>query len=98
MESPDVFHGKTKRRVYGEHRRFEDNYKTVLGKEDALQKGIGKELEGCQVSGPSAESELKAKNPKVLLNSSGAESKISQSRASELWSTQPKGAPRKRFS
>ena len=37
---PEVFTGKTKRRVYDEQRRFQGNYKTVLGKEESLQKAI----------------------------------------------------------
>ena len=36
--SLDVFHGKTKQRVYDEQRLFLGNYKTVLGKEEDLQK------------------------------------------------------------
>ena len=69
--SPEVFPGKTKRRVYDEQRRFLGNYKTVLGKGDAAQKAIGKDLDGCLASGPFAESELRDKYHKVLLNSLG---------------------------
>ena len=87
---------KTKHRVYGEQRRFLGNYETVLGKEGALQKVTDKDFEGCLVSGPFAEADLKAKYPKVLLNSLGVP-KISQSRTSELWSAKLKGAPPKRL-
>ena len=62
-----------KHRVYDEQREFLGNYKTVLGKEEALQKVIGEELGEGLVSVPFAESELRAKYPRVLLNSLGAE-------------------------
>ena len=47
------------------------------------------------VSGPSAESELRGKYPKVPLNSLGSEIKTLQNRTSEHWPTQPKGADQK---
>ena len=93
MSPPD----ETKQRVYDEHRSSPGSYKTVFGKADALQKVIGKDSEEGLVSGPFAESELRGKYHKVLLNSSGRKSKISQNRTSELWSTQPNGEPTKRF-
>ena len=49
---PEVFPGKTKQRVYDDRRSFLGNYKTVLGKEEALQKVIDKDLEEGLVSGP----------------------------------------------
>ena len=49
---PEVFPGKTKRRIYDDAREFLGNYKTVLGKEEALQKVIDEELEEGLVSGP----------------------------------------------
>ena len=36
--SPEGIHRRTKRRVYDEQRRFVGNYKTVVGKEEALRK------------------------------------------------------------
>ena len=48
---PEVFPGKTKQRVY-DRRNFLGNYKTVLGKEEALQKVIGEDIEEGLVSGP----------------------------------------------
>ena len=62
---------ETKQRVYDEQRRFLGNYKTVLGKEAALQKATDKDLEEGLVSGRFAWSELKEKYHKVLLNSLG---------------------------
>ena len=49
---------KTKQRVYGEQRSFLGNYKTILGKAEALQKVIDKDLEEGLVSGPFALAEL----------------------------------------
>ena len=49
---PGVSHGKTKQRIYDDPREFLGNCKTVLGKEEALQKVIGKDLGGGLVSGP----------------------------------------------
>ena len=40
--SSEVFPGKTKQRVYEDQRNPIGNYKTVLGKEDALRKVIEK--------------------------------------------------------
>ena len=77
--SPEVFPDKTTQRVYDDRRNFLGNYKTVLGKEEALQRVIGKDLEEGLVSGPFSLEQLLAKYPKVLLNSLGAgKSKISQ--------------------
>ena len=47
----DVVHGETKQRVYDNARDFLGNYKTVIGKEDALQKAIGEDLKEGLVSG-----------------------------------------------
>ena len=47
---PDVFTGEAKQRVYGEQRSFLVNYKTVIGKEEALQKVIGEDSEEGLVS------------------------------------------------
>ena len=51
------------------------NYKTVIGKEEDLQKLIDGDLEGCRVSGPCPESELRAKYRKLPINSLGGENK-----------------------
>ena len=67
----EVFTGKTKQRVCDEQREFLGNYKTVVGKEEALQKAIWQDSEEGPVSGPFSESELRAKYHRVLLNSSG---------------------------
>ena len=72
---PEVFPGKTKQRIYDDPREFLGNYKTVLGKEEALQKVIDKDLEEGLVSGPFSWEQLSIKYPKVLLNSLGAEIK-----------------------
>ena len=56
-------------------REFLGNYKTALGKEEALQKVIGKDLEEGLVSGPYSLEQLSSKYPKALLNSLGAEIK-----------------------
>ena len=47
--SPPV---ELKQRVYDDPREFLGNYKTVLGKEEALQKVIEKDLEEGLASGP----------------------------------------------
>ena len=52
-------HGKTKHRVFDERREFLGNYKTVLGKEEALRKATGEDLEEGLVSRPFSESELR---------------------------------------
>ena len=70
---PEVFHGKTKQRVYDDQRSFLCNYKTVVCKEEALQKVIDKDLEEGLVSGPFSLEQLYSKYPKVLLNSLGGE-------------------------
>ena len=49
------------------------NYKTALGKEGDFGKVIDKDSAGGLVSGPFAESELRANYHQVLLNSLGAE-------------------------
>ena len=72
---PEVFPGKTKQSVYDDRRSFLGNYKTVLGKEEALQKVIDKDLEEGLLSGSFSLEQLYSKYPKVLLNSLGAEIK-----------------------
>ena len=57
---------ETRQRVYGEQRSLLGNYKTGLGKEEALRKVIGKDSEEGLVSGPFALEELHSKRPKVL--------------------------------
>ena len=61
---PEVFHGKTKQRIYDDQRSFLCNYKTTLGKEEELQNFIGEDLEEGLVSGPFSLAELNAKYPK----------------------------------
>ena len=53
---PDVAPGETQKRVYGEQRQFPGNYKTAVGKEEALQMVICVDLEYGLVPGPVAES------------------------------------------
>ena len=55
----EVFHGETKQRVYDEQRELVGNYKTVLCKEEPLQKVIEKDSEEGLVSGDSPESEFR---------------------------------------
>ena len=50
--SPICLPWKKKQRFYEDQRNFLGNYKTVLGKEEALQKVTGKDLEEGRVSGP----------------------------------------------
>ena len=54
---PEVSHVKLKQRVCDAAREFLGDYKTVLGKEDALQKVIGEDAEDGLVSAPFSESE-----------------------------------------
>ena len=56
----------TKRRVYDEARDFLCNYKTVIGKEDALQRANCDDIKEGLLSGPFAESGIMAKYPKAL--------------------------------
>ena len=72
---PEVPTGEIKHRVYGEPRECLCNYKTVLCKEEALPKVIGRYLEEGLVAGPFSESKLRGKYHQVLLNSFGAEIK-----------------------
>ena len=59
---------KTKQRVYDERRQFLGNYKTVVGKEEALQRVIGEDSQEGLLPGPFSEPELRHRYPKVLLN------------------------------
>ena len=72
---PEVFHVETKQRFYDEQRQILCNYKTALGKEEALRNVIRKYLDGGLLSAPFAESEPRAKYNKAILNSMGAEIK-----------------------
>ena len=71
----EVSDGEMKQRLYDDRMQLLGNYKTVLSKEDALQKAICKDLEEGLVSGPFSETGILGKYPKVLLNSTGAEIK-----------------------
>ena len=69
----EVIHGEIKQRAYDEQRELLCNYKTVLSKEEALQKVTVKDLEEGMVSMTFSKSEPMRKYPQVLLNSLGAE-------------------------
>ena len=73
--SPEVFPDEAKQRVYDDQRSFLGNYKTVLCKEEALQKGIDKDLEEGLASVPFTLEQLRGEYPKVLLKSPEAEIK-----------------------
>ena len=72
---PEVFHGKTKQRIYDDQRQFLGNYKIAVVKEEVLQIVIGGDLEDGLVSGPFSESELTGQYPEALLNSISVEIK-----------------------
>ena len=81
--------------------RRTENYKTVLCKEEALQKVIAKDPEEGLASGPFSESELRGggKHPKVLLilRGRGWGSKIPQNQMSEHLPMQRREAPTDTF-
>ena len=60
---PEVFPVIAKQRVYDDPMGFLGNYKTVLGKEEALQKVIAKDLEEGLVLGPFSLEQLSTKYP-----------------------------------
>ena len=70
---PEISPGETKQRVYFDHRQFGGNYKTFIGKGWPLQMVIGGYLKEGLLPVPFADSELRGKYQKALLNPLGGE-------------------------